>query len=71
MKEYYVEGYRIVGFEVTVFAENKQEARSRIENGYFKNEELDTYEESVPTDGNLKIDYIQEVKQSKQTTLSG
>jgi len=56
-------------FKVTVFAENKQEARSRIENGYIKNEEFDTYEESVPTDGNLKIDFIKEIKQIKQTTL--
>jgi hypothetical protein len=71
MKEFFIEGHRVVDFEVTVFAENEKEARSKVENGDFSDKEMDTYEEPWPQEGNLKVDHIQEVKRGKQTTLSG
>jgi hypothetical protein len=71
MKEFFVEGHRVVDFGVTVFAENEDEARSKVVNGDFSDEEMDTYEEPWPQEGKLKVDHVQEVKQVKQTKLSG
>ena len=69
MKEFFIEGHKIVDFQITVFAENEKEARSKVSNADFSDEEWDSYDEPWTLECSPKIDYIQEVKQVKQTTL--
>jgi hypothetical protein len=71
MKDFFVEAHRVFDFTVTVSAESEEEARSKVEDDDFSDEEMDTYEEPWPQEGNVKVDHIQEVKQVKQTKLSG
>jgi hypothetical protein len=70
MKEFFIEGHRVVDFQITVFAKNEEEARSKVVKREFSDEELDTYEETWAEDSDLEVDHVQEVKRSKQTTLS-
>ena len=69
MKKFFIEGHRAVDFEVTVYAKNEEEARAKVTNEDFSDKEMDSYEEPWPQDMDLKVDYVQEVKQSKQTNL--
>jgi hypothetical protein len=70
MKKFFVEGHRVVDFEVTVFAENEDEARSKVMNRKFSDEEMDSFNEPWPQDSDLEVDHVQEVKRVKQSTLS-
>ncbi len=69
MKKFFIEGHKIVDFEITVFAKNEEEARNKVAYADFSDEEWDSYDEPWEQEWPVRIDYIQEVKQSKQTTL--